>query len=181
MNGSSGDAIQRLDRAPRAEAVERLRVCCGAERWVEAMADRRPFRDPGTLFEAADAEWAALGPADWREAIEHHPRLGGSDLATRKFDATRSLSRGEQAGVLGAAAASRTALTNAQSEYERRFGFIFLIRASGRSALEILSELQRRMTNDPETELAVAARELQEIGRLRLERLLGGGEDRECG
>ncbi|MGH7589005.1 MAG: 2-oxo-4-hydroxy-4-carboxy-5-ureidoimidazoline decarboxylase [Gemmatimonadota bacterium] len=168
--------VADLDRVPRAEAVERLRVFCGAERWALAMADRRPYGDLGRLLEAADVEWGGLAPADWREAIDHHPRLGGSDLAARRFDATRSLSEGEQEGVLDAAEATREALAGAQREYEERFGFIFLIRASGRSAGEILSELELRMSNDPETELAVAARELQEIARLRLERLYGGKE-----
>lgn len=142
------------------------------------MADRRPFGDLEALRQAADAAWAELGPADWREAIEHHPRLGGSDLESRRFDSTRSLSESEQAGVLGAAEQTRTVLTDAQREYEARFGFIFLIRARGRSADEILSELRRRMQNDPETELAVAARELEEIGRLRLEQQFGAEGDR---
>ncbi len=173
--------LRDLDGAPRPEALERLRVCCGAERWVVAMADRRPFGGLPRLLEAAETEWAALTPADWREAIDHHPRLGGTDLASPRFDGTRSLSEGEQAGVLDAAEATRKALANAQREYEERFGFIFLIRASGRSAAEILSELERRMMNDPETELAVAARELRKIARLRLERLFGGNERRETG
>jgi 2-oxo-4-hydroxy-4-carboxy-5-ureidoimidazoline decarboxylase len=145
------------------------------------MADRRPFGDLGRLLKAAEDEWAELAPADWRQAIDHHPRLGGNDLAARKFDATRSLSEGEQAGVLDAAGATRKALADAQRKYEERFGFIFLIRASGRSAVDILSELERRMSNDPETELAVAARELREIARLRLERLYGGRERQEIG
>jgi 2-oxo-4-hydroxy-4-carboxy-5-ureidoimidazoline decarboxylase len=145
------------------------------------MADRRPFGGMARLLEAAEAEWAALTPADWREAIDHHPRLGGTDLASRRFDATRSLSEGEQAGVLDAAEATRSALADAQREYEERFGFIFLIRASGRSPAEILRELERRMANDPETELAVAARELEEIARLRLERVFCGRERRETG
>lgn len=168
--------IDGLDMAPRSEAVERLLACCGAERWATAMADRRPFGDPGRLLEAAEAEWARLASADWREAIEHHPRLAGSDLAAPRFASTRSLSELEQAGVAEADEATRRTLADAQREYEERFGFIFLIRASGRSATEILAELRHRMSNDPETELAVAARELREIARLRLERLFGGGE-----
>ncbi|HKY60677.1 MAG TPA: 2-oxo-4-hydroxy-4-carboxy-5-ureidoimidazoline decarboxylase [Gemmatimonadota bacterium] len=168
--------IEDLDAAPRAEAVERLRDCCGSERWANAVADRRPFGDLDRLLAAAEAAWAGLGPADWREAIEHHPRLGGSDLMGPRFDATRSLSEHEQAGVLDAPETTRRALADAQREYEERFGYIFLIRASGRSATEILSRLERRMANDPETELAVAAGELREIARLRLERLFGGRE-----
>ena len=168
--------MRDLDSAPRPEAIERLKACCGAERWAIAMADHRPFGDLDHLIEAAEAEWTALAPADWREAIDHHPRLGGVDLTARRFDATRSLSEGEQAGVLDAAEATRRTLADAQREYEDRFGFIFVIRASGRSAAEILSELERRMANDPEIELAVAARELTAIARLRLERLFGAQE-----
>ncbi len=145
------------------------------------MADHRPFGDLETLLGAADAAWTDLEPADWREAIEHHPRLGGRDLTARKFDHTRSVSREEQSGVLDATAAIRQALGEAQREYEKRFGFIFLIRASGRSADEILSDLRRRMTNDPETELAIVARELEEIGRLRLEQQFGAEGNRGSG
>ena len=170
-----------LDSAPRPEAIERLRICCGAERWATAMADRRPFGDLDRLLEAAEAEWAALGPSDWREAIDHHPRLGGTDLAAGRFDPTRSFSEREQAGVRESSHATRSSLAHAQREYESRFGFIFLTRASGRSAVEILTELERRMTNDPETELAVAARELGGITRLRLERLFGGREEGKNG
>ena len=165
-----------LDAAPRSAALEMLRACCGSERWAIAMADRRPYGDLDRLLEAAEAEWAALAPVDWREAIEHHPRLGGADLSARRFDATRSISEAEQAGVLDASGATRKALADAQREYEERFGFIFLIRAAGRSAREIQDELDRRMANDPETELAFAARELREIARTRLERLFGGWE-----
>ena len=154
-----------------------LRACCGAERWVAAMADRRPFGDLPTLFRAAEEAWDDLEPADWREALEHHPRLGGSDLAARRFEATRSLSRVEQAGLLVAGESSRSALDKAQRAYEERFGFIFLIRAAGRSTGEIFAELERRMAHDPETELAVAAEELRQIGRLRLERLFVDEED----
>lgn len=181
MSGSGSDGIRGLDQAPRAEAVEWLRACCGAERWITAMADRRPFGDLETLLQAAETAWAALGPTDWWQAIEHHPRLGGGDLAAPKFDATRSLSRDEQAGLLGADEGTRAALAEAQREYEAQFGFIFLIRAAGRSAEEILSELDRRMANDLETELAVAAGELREIARFRLERLLGAKEGRGSG
>ena len=178
--GAQEGTVRDLDLAPRAEAIERLRVFCGAERWAVAMADRRPFVRLARLLEAAHAEWARLAPADWRQAIDHHPRLGGSELGARRFDATRSLSESEQAGVLDAAEATRRALADAQGEYEQRFGFIFLIRASGRSAAEILRELERRLANDPETELVVAAQELQAIARLRLERLFGG-ERNEAG
>lgn len=140
------------------------------------MADRQPFGDLPTLLRAAEEAWDELEPADWREALEHHPRLGGSDLAARRFEATRSLSRVEQEGLLAADESSRTVLDEAQRAYEERFGFIFLIRAAGRSFQEILSELERRMAHDPETELAVAAEELRQIGRLRLERLFGSEE-----
>lgn len=178
MSGSGSDGIRDLDQAPRAEAVEWLRAFCGAERWITAMADRRPFGDLETLLRAAETAWATLGPTDWWQAIEHHPRLGGGDFAAPRFAATRALSRDEQAGVLGADEGTREALAEAQRKYEARFGFIFLIRARGRSVDEILSELRRRMNNDPETELTVAARELQEIGRLRLEQRFGARGDR---
>lgn len=173
--------VADLDAAPPAEALERLKVFCGAERWAHAMVRRRPFGDLTRLLEAAEEEWSRLTPADWLESFDHHPRLGGTDLQARRFDSTRSLSEREQAVVLGAAATTQQALAEAQRKYEERFGFIFLIRARGRSAVDIRSELDRRMANDLETELEVAARELRAIARLRLERLYGDTERDDIG
>ena len=175
--GPASPALRELNRLPWERAVERLRSCCAAERWARAVADRRPFADVDSLLQSSDEVWAGLGEPDCREAIAHHPRLGGGDLAARRFDETRAQSRREQAAVLGADERTRAALARAQRQYERRFGIIFLICTSGRPAAEILAELERRMSNDHDVELTVVAEELRKITRLRLARTFGSSPD----
>lgn len=166
-------ALRELNDLPPGEAVDRLRACCASGRWARGVAAARPFADLEALLRCSDEAWSALGAADRREALEHHPRLGADDLRRKRFEGTRALSRREQAGVLSADRGTRQALAGAQEEYERRFGTIFLICASGRPATEILAELERRMSNDPKTELEVAAEELRKITRLRLAAVFG--------
>ncbi len=156
----------RLNALSSGEARRTLLACCGSTAWVEAMLADRPFKGDEALWEAADRRWWALEPEDWREAFSRHPRIG-----ERTLDAsTRSgaWSREEQSGVGGAPEDVRAALEEGNRVYEERFGHVFLIRAAGRSAEEMLGELRRRLTNDPETELREAAREQLEITKLRL-------------
>lgn len=149
-----------------------LRGCCGASQWVQAMLRARPFTTPAALDAAAARAWAGLGPADWREAFAHHPRIGaGREVAA---SGTAAWSRQEQSGMDHAAPGVRTALARGQADYEARFGFLFLICATGKPAEELLAALQARLGNDPETELQVAAAELEKITRLRLAKLVQG-------
>lgn len=127
------------------------------------MAARRPFHGAEQLYRAADEIWWSLEGADWLEAFSQHPRLG---------ERAAGWASDEQSGVRGAAAATRDALTDRNHEYERRFGHVFLIHATGKSAAEMLAQLEQRMTNDPASELRVAAGEQAKITRLRLEKLL---------
>ncbi len=138
--------------------------CCGAQRWVKRMIAERPYRDDRHLFAIARRVWTALTPVDWLEAFAAHPRIGERGTST--------WSRHEQAGMDGAEATTRQALAESNREYERRFGHIFLICASGRTAQEMLAELQRRLTNDPDEELLVAAEEQAKITELRLRKLI---------
>jgi 2-oxo-4-hydroxy-4-carboxy-5-ureidoimidazoline decarboxylase len=138
------------------------------------MMARRPFGDRQTLLTAARDEWFALGPADWREAFGHHPKIGDRDAAASKFAATRHLSKGEQERVQEAAVDLLARLAEANRVYEERFGYIFIVCASGRTAAEMLALLNARLHNDPETELRIAAAEQAAITTLRLERMSGG-------
>ena len=138
--------------------------CCGAGRWVDGMVAARPFADDEAVLEAAERLWWALGPGDWLEAFAGHPRIGeraGNDWA-----------RAEQAGVDAAGVETRRALAAGTEEYERRFGHVFLICATGRSADEMFGELRRRLKHEPARELRVAAGEQAKITRIRLEKLV---------
>ena len=159
---------QRIDSAPEPEARELLQTCCGAARWIDRMMARRPFGTREAAFGAARDEWFALSPSDWIEAFNHHPRIGDREALRRKYAATRTLSEREQAGVSEASEAVLGALLEGNREYEARFGYIFIVCATGKSAEEMLELLRTRLNNDPETEIRIAAEEHAKICALRL-------------
>lgn len=165
-----------LNRLPDDDVVAELRRCCGSERWARRMAAERPFADREELLEAADRVWSAVNPEDWLEAFSHHPRIGGADLRERRFDDTRSWSAGEQSGMAGAEAEVRRRLAELNDAYYERFGYVFLINATGKGAAEMLAALEERIDNDPADELAIAAEQQRQITRLRLEKLLDEAE-----
>jgi 2-oxo-4-hydroxy-4-carboxy-5-ureidoimidazoline decarboxylase len=161
-----------LDQHSDADARALLLRCCGAQRWADAMLARRPFGSRASLLAAAEEAWTALGEADYLEAVAQHPRIGEDLAALRaRFPETAGWSSAEQAGVNGADAATLLALRDENRAYFERFGFIFIVCASGRSARELLGLLRARMANSRMCELAVAAEEQAKIMRLRLERL----------
>lgn len=170
MSGAQRASVY-LNALPADQAEAALRRCCGARRWVAAMLAARPFADAAALEAAANAAFAQLTPDDWRQAFAHHPPIGA-----RRFDAARATgtadwSRGEQAGAAVASASVREELAAGNAAYERRFGHVFLICASGLSAEAMLAALRARLDNDPAEELEVAAAEQVKITRLRLEKL----------
>ena len=137
--------------------------CCGSVRWASAMAGRRPFRNRDDLVLAADDVWWSLEGSDWLEAFSHHPRIG---------ERAAGWARDEQSGARGAPDSTMKALATLNHDYERKFGHVFLIFATGKSADDMLAELRRRLDNQPAPELRIAAGEQAKITRLRLEKLL---------
>jgi 2-oxo-4-hydroxy-4-carboxy-5-ureidoimidazoline decarboxylase len=164
---TSSDALRELNALPGETAVEWFLSICSSRRWAASMAASRPFGDTAQLRRTADSLWLGLGPDDWAEALEGHPRIGETGGASQEH------SRQEQAGMQEAADPVRAAIAAGNRQYEERFGHIFLIAAAGRRPEEILSELDRRLGNGPEEELRVAAEEHRRITRLRLERMVG--------
>ncbi len=154
---------------PPDRAEQELLACCGAPAWAAAVAAGRPYRDTGELYAAADAAFDRLAPGDLDRALAAHPRIGERAAGDSREAAW---SRQEQSGVAGADAAIRQELHEANVAYERKFGHVFLIRAAGRTAAEMLAECRRRLANDPETERGEVLEQLRAITRLRLERLL---------
>jgi 2-oxo-4-hydroxy-4-carboxy-5-ureidoimidazoline decarboxylase len=158
-----------LNALDAAAAEGALRRCCGATRWVTAMSGARPFASTPALFAAAQRHWQALGSADYLEAFLHHPQIGEDlEALKQRFAHTLALSTEEQAGVTAADERTLLALRDANSAYRARFGFIFIVCASGKSAAELLAALGERLPNDPALELAIAAAEQAKITRLRL-------------
>ena len=162
---------RRLDLATMDEAREMLFACCGSTRWVTLMLARRPFASRNRLLAAANDVWNALFEDDWKEAFDQHPRIGERNLAQAKFAETRALSEQEQAGVSGASEDVMAALAEVNRAYENRFGYVFLICATGRTAVEMLSAARERLAHDPATEMRIAAAEQAKITALRLDRL----------
>jgi OHCU decarboxylase len=165
-------AIDDLNTRSPERAADALRACCGATRWVRAMVARRPFTSIDDALSAADAAWAPLGPDDWREAFSHHPRIGEQRSAHRQDARGAGWSATEQENVATAAERTRAELAQVNRDYEARFGHIYIVCATGKSADELLAIARQRLQNDPEAELRVAADEQHQITRLRLRRLL---------
>ena len=154
---------ERINGAAPDAAREQLRICCGSSRWIDRMMALRPFAAREDACAAARREWFALAPDDWLEAFAHHPRIG-----TIPTSPVSTISAREQAGVASAGADVIQALAEGNREYEARFGHIYLVCATGKSAVEMLSILRARLRNDPDTELRVAAEEHARICDLRL-------------
>ena len=172
--------LAAFDAGTQQEAQAELTACCASPRWAAEVAARRPYHDLATLTGVSDAALAGL---DWDEvllALAAHPRIGerasaATEAATEAREA--AWSRGEHsAAATGLAADADLAerLTEGNVEYERRFGHVFLICASGRPAEEILDALHRRLGNDDEAERLVVREELRRIVTLRLARLVDG-------
>lgn len=159
---------RRLDEAGASEARELLRTCCGAARWADAMLARRPFRDRQTLVSAARDVWFALDADDWLEAFRQHPRIGDRESLRRRFGPSGDLSGHEQRGVSLASDGVLTALAEGNRQYEAKFGFVFIVCATGKTADEMLALLRERLPNDYGTELRNAAVEQARITELRL-------------
>ncbi|MBD2766468.1 2-oxo-4-hydroxy-4-carboxy-5-ureidoimidazoline decarboxylase [Hymenobacter sp. BT664] len=165
--------LSDLNALPAAVRAESLAACCGAHAWVAALNQQFPFASSAALYKAAAHTWSSLAEADWREAFTHHPKIGGDVQALReKFASTSTWAEGEQAAVKQAAPATLEALAAGNTAYEQKFGYIFIVCATGKSADEMLALLQARLPNKPEAEILVAMGEQAKITRIRLEKLL---------
>jgi 2-oxo-4-hydroxy-4-carboxy-5-ureidoimidazoline decarboxylase len=173
----AGMRLDDLNALDEEAAARELRRCCGSSRWAQQMTAARPFATFAATLHAADATWSALHRADWLEAFAAHPKIGAGGAGKAGEADTARWSAEEQAGVAGAAAATRQRLGEANREYVARFGYIFIICAAGKSAGELLEMLERRLRNDADREIQIAAEEQRKIMRLRLAKLLETDED----
>jgi 2-oxo-4-hydroxy-4-carboxy-5-ureidoimidazoline decarboxylase len=177
------DTLNALD--DDAAARELLR-CCGSTAWAARMAAGRPFSSVDQMLDTADSFWNDCTAADWLEAFAAHPRIraGRAGLsAEARADGTRAKvdraaentewSSQEQSGARDATDDVRERLARGNRDYEARFGYIFIVCATGKSAGEMLAALERRLRNPPDVEVGIAAGEQRQITRLRLLKLLG--------
>jgi OHCU decarboxylase len=166
-------SLEHLNMAPHDEAWRALLTCCGSKRWAQLMVEARPFASLAALEEAADRIWQELGPEDWLEAFSSHPKIGARQAERPQSKQSSQWSAQEQSGTHQSATETLSALAESNNEYERRFGYIFIVCATGKSGEEMLALCQRRLTNEPEKELPVAAEEQRLITRIRLRKLIG--------
>jgi 2-oxo-4-hydroxy-4-carboxy-5-ureidoimidazoline decarboxylase len=162
--------VVRLDRADPREAQEWLAPCCASRRWIEEIIEGRPYVMISTLVAASDASLRDLAWSDIEEALAAHPKIG---VAATGQDRESAWSRDEQSGAATANDQQRTRLADGNLAYEQKFGYGFLVCATGRSAADLLTALQRRLDNDPLAEQDVVRVELAAIVRLRLEKAFG--------
>lgn len=160
------DGLGRFNALSNEEAERRLYTCFADHGWAARVGRGRPYEDLNALLASAEAAWAGLAPGDWLGAFAAHPRIG------ERGGHSPAASEREQSAVRQGSPQTLAALASENRLYEERFGHVFLIAASGRTAEEMLDAVRRRMTNDPNVEIEVAAGEHRKITRLRLEEML---------
>jgi 2-oxo-4-hydroxy-4-carboxy-5-ureidoimidazoline decarboxylase len=165
--------IAEFDHLDVEEKKKVLLTCCGSTTWVNKMIAALPAEDLVDLLEMAEEQWYACHEADWREAFSHHPQIGDIDSLKEKFSGTAQWAEGEQASVKQASEQTLEQLAEGNQVYKERFGYIFIVNATGKSADEILNLLNQRLYNNPDVEIQIAMEEQLKITKLRLEKLFG--------
>lgn len=164
--------LTTLNELSHADATTAFMQCCTAKEWVEQLVQARPFASADALRETADSIWSNLAEKDFLEAFDGHPKIGDVGSLKAKYANTKALASGEQSSVNEASDEVINALAAGNTAYEEKFGFIFIVCATGKSAAEMLALLEARLPNDRETELSNAAEEQRKIYHIRLEKLL---------
>jgi OHCU decarboxylase len=160
-----------LNAMSRAAAREALTTCCASPAWVEGMIAERPFADDQDVIDAAYDIGETISDEDWLEAFAAHPMIGDVESLRKKYAATKEMAAGEQSGVVGADEATLQELAELNREYLRRFGFIFIVFATGKNAAQMLAPLRTRIDNCRDEEIQNAAVEQMKITELRLKKL----------
>lgn len=165
--------IESLKALPPDEAQEEFLKCCGSVRWAQAMVQLRQYATTvGGLILLGNEMWRVLEREDWLEAFRSHPKIGEKKAAQPVSTQSKEWSGQEQSGMRDADQDTTELLARLNREYEEKFGFIFIVCATGKSAGEMLDILRARLRNDIETELPIAAAEQAKITELRLKKLV---------
>lgn len=162
-------SLARFNAQSAPQAIAHLLTLCGSHRWAETLTARRPFQTPADLLLAAEQVWFALPESDWLEAFAQHPRIGQRKLPTTEF---LHHSTTEQSTAQDSLKPVAEALLLANRAYEAKFGFLYIVFASGRTAPELLAVLESRLTHTHAEELDEAARQQHRITTLRMTKWL---------
>ena len=163
--------LEELNQGDSEQACIELLKCCGSSQWTEKMLAARPYKSVPHLLELAGQIWSDLGEVDYLEAFAAHPKIGASKPPDNAKN-TESWTSKEQAGMMSADEQTKLKLKTKNQKYAEKFGYIFIVYATGKSASEILELLRIRLENSPETELEIAAGEQMKITNLRLNKML---------
>lgn len=164
--------VEKLNTLSQQEAFDELFRCCGCTNWANKLSAQRPFTSIQDLFSKSDLIWSKATREDGLEAFQHHPKIGDIKSLEKKFTSTKEWAGGEQAGVNTASQVVLQDLAKGNEDYENKFGFIFIVCATGKTADEMLMLLNERIGNDLETELKIAMNEQNKITKIRLEKLI---------
>jgi len=164
--------LEKLNALTVEQATHTFMQCCTASTWVNAMVAARPYNDMRQLTKQADSAWQELAEVDYLEAFEGHPQIGNVATLRAKYANTKALASGEQSFVNEASEQVLLDLAKGNADYLEKFGFIFIVCATGKSAAQMLALLLTRLPNDKNAELVNAAEEQRKIFHLRLEKLL---------
>jgi OHCU decarboxylase len=159
--------VAAWNEASEPEAMAAMLACCGAKRWAEKMVASRPIGDIAELNAAADRAWAGMAEPDWLEAFACHPRIGERKAGNGSAQ-SQAWSTQEQSGAKDAREQVLGELAADNALYQERFGFTYIVCATGKSAEEMLSILKRRLGNDRDAELKEAAEQQRQIMQIRL-------------
>ncbi len=155
------------------EKTAALIKCCSSVSWAQQLADHSPFRNKDLLVKTSDAIWLNdCHIRDWLEAFQGHPKIGDVNSLKEKYANTKAWAGNEQSGMNEANDKVIELLAKGNDDYEKKFGYIFIVCASGKSAQEMLDILNERLPNDAFTELKIAIGEQAKITNLRIEKLL---------
>jgi OHCU decarboxylase len=176
-HAGADDVLARWNLLPIDQAITAIQPCCGSSAWAQKMVGGRPLSDESLLLAASNETWGSLRRSDWLEAFQSHPRIGDSHGSEPRPtqprpDQSTAWSAQEQQAVADADTDAKKILADANREYEQRFGRIFIVCATGKSAPEILQILKRRLHNNAETELQEAAEQQRQITEIRLRKWL---------
>ena len=162
--------IADYDHLEAGEKRSLLSQCCGSQKWIDKMIGLPPAEDLIDLFEDAEEMWYECKEDDWKEAFSYHPMIGDIDSLRKKFS-TDQFAEKEQASINDSSEKTLQALAEGNRLYQQKFGYIFIVFATGKSAEEMLGLLHLRLNNNPEEEIKIAMEEQNKITQLRLQNL----------
>lgn len=167
----SNMTLEHFNNISASQQKEELFKCCGSTTWSEKLVQQAPFSSIEKLKLRSDETWWQCEHTDWLEAFSHHPKIGDVKSLEKKFASTKEWASGEQSSVTTASTDVLHQLKHGNEAYEKKFGYIFIVCATGKSATEMLHLLSSRLLNSPDVEIKIAAQEQNKITHLRIDKL----------